>query len=264
MKRINDFAAGLPWLFSLAVTIVFILMVLVSAILGRLWPGAPDGQYAGGTFARLVFIGLLLLLLRGLGWLEPAGFTRPGRWQVWLFSLLALTYAIAVSAYALTGNLNFRPDDSVPLSLIALFITVAAFLEEIAFRGLILHDLVRVWGDSDGGSIRCVLVSSLFFAAMHLVNVLGGQPLAQALGQAGVAFFLGVFLACLVLAARSIYPAVFFHGTLNLAGFLNLAGGGEQELQSWLMLGLLMIPLAAAGIFLLRSLPSRVAVPDTA
>lgn len=262
MKRINNFAAGHPWLFSLAVTVIFILMVLLSAIAGRLWPGAPYGQYAGGTAARLVFIALLLLLLRGLGWLGAAGFTRPGRWQVWLVSLLLLAYAIGVAAYAQTGNLNFRPVDSMPLSLIALFIMVAAFLEEIAFRGLILHNLVRVWGDSVGGLTRCVLVSSLFFAAIHLVNVLGGQPLSQALGQAGVAFLLGIFLACLVLIGRSIYPAVFFHGVLNLAGFLNLAGGGEQDLQSWLLLGLLMIPLAAVGYLALRGLPSRSALPD--
>lgn len=263
MKRIESFGADHPWLFSLFITLLFILMALIAAVVGQRWPGGADGQYAGGAIVRLVFIALLLLLLRGLGWLGAAGFTSLGRWQMWLISLPLLIYAVAVSAYALTGTLNFRPADPTPLVLITLFIAVAAFLEEIAFRGLILHALVRVWGDREGGLIRSVLVSSLFFAAMHIVNVLGGQPAPQAFGQAIVAFFLGIFLACLVLAAHSIYPAVFFHSVLNLAGFLNLAGNGQQNLQSWLLLSLLMIPLAAMGYLMLRGLPSRPVVPDT-
>lgn len=263
MKRINSFGTGHPWLFSLAATLLFILIALAASVLGRLWPDSSDGSWVVGAAVRLVFIALLVLLLRGLGWLASAGFTSLGRRQTWLISLPLLIYAIAASAYAMTRSFIFRPAQPIPAGLMALFIFAAACLEETVFRGLILHNLVRAWNGQAAGALRAVLVSSFFFAAMHLVNILGGQPILDAATQSLMAFFLGFFLGCLVLAGLSIYPAIFFHGMLNFAGFLNQSSyRGEWDAMSWLLLAALLVPLAAAGYLMLRSSPVQAPVPD--
>ena len=93
----------------------------------------------------------------------------------------------------------------------------------------------------------------MFFGAVHIVNVLSGQPLTDALLQSLVAFSLGIFLAAVVLSGASIFPAVIFHGLLNLAGYLNLTSKNITETtSSWLLLSLLMVPLALFGLYQLK------------
>jgi membrane protease YdiL (CAAX protease family) len=264
MNRIKRLATESPIAFGFAITFVFMVMVIVSAVLGAVWASEPNGKYIGGTIGRVISIAILLAVLSRLGWLGPAGFTRLGRWQTWLLSLPLLAYAIAASAYAMTGNFDFRVSDPALTAVAAVFIMTAAFLEEVAFRGLILHAFVRSWGNTNRGLSKSVVVASLFFGGMHIVNFLGGQPLADALMQGVMAFFLGVFLGALVLGGNSIYPAAFFHGILNLAGYLNLTSNtAEATLSSWLLLGGLMIPLAILGIFVFRGARQRQMALDT-
>jgi hypothetical protein len=66
---------------------------------------------------------------------------------------------------------------------------------------------------------------------------------------------MGVLFGGFVLRGSSIYPAAFFHGAWNLAGFLNLTHSGvEGTASSWMMLSLFTLPLAVYGLFLLRGL----------
>jgi membrane protease YdiL (CAAX protease family) len=69
---------------------------------------------------------------------------------------------------------------------------------------------------------------------------------------------LGILFGALVLRSNSIYPAVIFHGLLNLAGYLNLTSNATEGTPSaWLLLSLAMIPLAGLGLYMLRGLPDR-------
>lgn len=233
-------------------------------MLGTVWPGGPYGQYIGGTIGRVVSILILLMVLFRLGWLRPAGFTRPGLWQTWLISLLLLAFWIPASAYAVTGNFDFAISDSALLSLLTLFFLAQAFLEEVAFRGLILYAFVRMWGSTTPGIIKSVLVSSLLFGCMHVIYILSGSPLPAVLLQIVETFFLGILLAALVLSGNSIYPAVFFHGIVNLAAFLNLSANSSDGIatSSWLLLNVLMFPLAILGMYILRGISQRSVVPD--
>jgi hypothetical protein len=92
---------------------------------------------------------------------------------------------------------------------------------------------------------------------MHIIY-LAGEPLAVVLMRIVVAFLLGVLLGALVLSANSIYPAAFFHGVLNLAGFLNLTSNGiEGTPSAWRLMSLFMLPLAIYGMVLLVNLDQR-------
>ncbi|HZD57324.1 MAG TPA: CPBP family glutamic-type intramembrane protease, partial [Anaerolineales bacterium] len=201
---------------------------------------------------------ILLGALARLGWLRPAGFASLGQPSLWLVMLLPLVYAIGASAYALTGNFNFGFTDPAQTGLAALFITAAVFLEEVAFRGLVLYAFVRVWGDTNRGLIKSVVVASLFFSSFHLLDFLSGRPLPNVLAQTVEAFVLGIILGALLLVARSIYPAAFFHFALNFAGYLNYAGKGlEDSPSAWLNLSLLLLPLALISIYLLRGVQTN-------
>ena len=253
MQKINSFANEHPIIFGIIATIVFLLMLIVSAILGNLWPGEEAYGQPGGILGRLIAIIILLAVLSRLRWLRPAGFLSSGSWRVWFVSLLSLVYAIPLSTYALTGSFVFYISGRLPSGVVILFILVAAFLEEVVFRGLILGGFVRDWGKTSRGVIKSVLISSLFFCSIHLLDFLSGRPLDSVLLQGLEAFFLGVFLAALVISGKSIYPATFFHGLLNLSAYMSLVSQGlEPKPASWLWLSLLIFPLALYGLFFVR------------
>jgi len=263
MDRFKQFATAHPLAFGFVIAVVYILMLFVSAMLGTLWPGEETYGQVGGILGRVASIAALIALLFRLGWLCPAGFTRLGRWQTWLLILLPLVYSIAASAYAMTGNLDFRSSGAALSGRVTLFILIAAFLEEVAFRGLILHAFVRVWGSTNRGLIKSVLISSLLFGALHILDFIGGRPLPGVLLQSVEALFLGVWLATLVLGGKSIYPAALFHAVFNLAAYL-LSNGSEPAPSFWLLLSILMLPLALYGIYLLRGVSRQSVVPAAA
>jgi membrane protease YdiL (CAAX protease family) len=132
-----------------------------------------------------------------------------------------------ISAYVMTGRVRFGYSDAVLTGTAIVFIMLHAFLEEISFRGLVLHGLVRAGSDADLGVFRSVLVSSLLYAGYHLLY-LAGEPPAIVLGRIVVAFLLGILFGALVLKSGSIYPAAFFHGMWNVAGYLNLTSSGVE------------------------------------
>jgi membrane protease YdiL (CAAX protease family) len=161
------------------------------------------------------------------------------------------------SFYAFTGNFNLDFSDPALTGIAALFIMIHALLEEVAFRGLILHGFVRAWGCTNSGILKSALASSLFFSGYHIIY-LAGEPVAIVLMRIVVAFLLGILFGALVLYGGSIYPAVFFHGILNIAGYLNLSSSAtEPALSSWLLLSALTLPIAIFGFYLLQNLPQR-------
>lgn len=263
MNRIKQFATKSPSAFGLVTTFVFIVIVFISAVVANRWPAESSGWYFTATLARVVATTPLLALLSRLGWLRTAGFTQPGGWTTWFITLLLLAYSITASAYAMTGNFDFHYSGPAQLSLVALFFIIHAFLEEVVFRGLILHAFVR---SSDNSLTRTIVLSSLFFMGMHIVNFLGGNPLPVVLLQMAGAFFLGIFLSALVLNGRSIYPAAFYHGLANLAAFLNLMANSSDGTNpsAWLWQNLFIVPLAIIGITILRRSTKPVLVLDVA
>lgn len=262
MKKIQSLASKHVLTFAAVITFVFILLVILSAIfVNARWPADTSGWYIGSTVGRLISIFILLATLSRLGWLGPAGFKSLGGRNTWLIMLLPLAYTIAMSAYAMTGNFDFSFTDPALAAAAALFLFIHAFLEEVAFRGLILYGFTQAWGSNKSDSIKCVLISSIFFGGYHLIYILG-EPLPVVLLRMVSAFFLGILLGALVLRGKSIYPVAVLHGVLNLAGFLNLTSNATQGTPTgWLLLNLAMIPLAGLGLYLLRGVPDRSAVP---
>lgn len=259
MNTIKSLPTEHPSTFGLLVTFIFVLMLIVSAILGNLWPGEDAYGQPGGIIGRSIFVIMLLALLSRLGWLRSAGLTSLGGWRTWLILPLPLAYSIVGSAYALTRSLEFKVSNPAQFGLVVLFILIGAFMEEVVFRGLVLHLFVRAWDSTNRGILKSILVSALFFSSIHLLDYLAGRPLTAVLLQTLQATFLGIFLAVLVLSSRSIYPAAVFHGILNLAAYLNFASQGlEPAPAAWLSLSLVMLLLAVISVYLFRSASERV------
>ncbi|HDK3232830.1 TPA: CPBP family intramembrane metalloprotease, partial [Staphylococcus aureus] len=59
--------------------------------------------------------------------------------------------------------------------------------------------------------LYAVLLSAILFAALHLLNVLGGVTLSDVLNQMLSTFLMGIFLGAVYIYTRNIFYPIFFH-----------------------------------------------------
>ena len=208
-----------------------------------------------------------LFILQRLGWLRAAGFAHPPRWRPWRLALPAIVYGLIVGQVALFGDLGFDVPDPGHAASVALNMVVDGGLQEIAFRGVLLYGLVRVWGGSRRGIAASVLLSAALFGGLHILNVAGqGKALPVTLLQIAATLLSGITYAALVLHGGSIWPVVLWHGLLNAAASARAVGvpGFEETTAMWVRVILYNLPLTLYGLVLLRRLRPRPVVPDAA
>ena len=174
----------------------------------------------------LLLFGWLMLWLRGIGW-RDLGLRRPASWRWTLLMGVAIgiayqyfsLYVVEPLLARLTGNL---PDVSQFAPLIGnkffLFIsiviswTLAAFGEELAFRGYLMNRIADLVGSSPKGwAISVTLVSALF----GLVHLYQGASGMIAITLTGLVLG-GLYLA----TGRNLWLPIIVHGVNDTLGFL--------------------------------------------
>jgi membrane protease YdiL (CAAX protease family) len=174
----------------------------------------------------LLFFGWLMMWLRGVGW-RSLGLRRPTSWRNTLllgvavgvgyqyFSLYVLEPLIArvtgnlpdVSQFApLVGNTFF-----LVLSLIVSW-TLAAFGEELVFRGYLMNRVADLVGSNRWGWLLSLIVASILFGITHLYQ-----------GMSGIIVITlhGLLLGTLYLATgRNLWVPIIAHGLNDTVGFL--------------------------------------------
>ncbi|MDR2030022.1 MAG: CPBP family intramembrane metalloprotease [Puniceicoccales bacterium] len=189
-----------------------ILTPPVHRVLCSLAPGSAVAAHAlAKPLAKLVdrlrwpflAIGLVWLLKKenGRPWLR-----FPKNQGCWKFFLLGSLLAVTVCCWQMVhANWHGRP---IGLAVLLAFAAapLVAFLEEIVFRGLLLHSAERAMGRTMGA-----VICSLFFACVHFNIPSGAPPMAT---MASVSIFSGL------VAGWDLLTAVFF--TFQPIPFLSL------------------------------------------
>jgi membrane protease YdiL (CAAX protease family) len=193
-------------------------------------------------------------MIRRLGLWADAGIGRPGTGRVWILALAITACQYLVSSYALFGDPGFIFSGSAEAAAVALNGSAAGILEEFAFRGLVLFAIVARWGRSPGALATSVLLSSLMFAASHVLRLAVGQPAALVGMLVLDTFLAGIYYAAFVIRARSIWPAVAIHVLLNAFVGARAADvpGFKETVSAWIPIVLSQIPLAAIALWMLR------------
>lgn len=202
---------------------------------------------------RESFLVLVIAILIALPrWWSDTGFTRGFDRH----TLLICLGAIIILGLRLLFSLPFLIGKA-PLSLVVLAVVISlmvGFVEEGVFRGLIIRILLPK------GILQAVLLSSVIFAALHLLNLLSGFPLAYVVGQMIIGFGLGILFAAIRLRTGSIWPTLLLHGIFDSTGLLLLALNPKQATSINLSLSIIVgivlcIPLIINAAILLR--PSK-------
>jgi membrane protease YdiL (CAAX protease family) len=202
------------------------LLAVIEILLALLIPvGGLVGIIPFSSTPFLLLFGWLMLWLRGIGW-RDLGLRRPASWRWTLVLGIAIgvgyqslsLYVIEPLIARLTGNL---PDVSQFAPLVGnkffLFIsiviswTLAAFGEELAFRGYLMNRIADLVGSSHMGWAISVTLVSVLFGIVHLYQ-----------GASGIITITltGLLLGGLYLATgRNLWLPIIVHGVNDTLGF---------------------------------------------
>jgi len=144
--------------------------------------------------------------------------------------LLALTASCVLILIACqgTGSIVYRITEGNPVTLdfvskvfdlgaalpprsTLLFAQMFSSLEEVAFRGVLLTMLLRVY--SQPKAIAC---SAAAFGLLHLPTVFTGEPVVFVLGQVVWAFLFGLFYGYIFVTSGSLLPSMVIHWLSNV------------------------------------------------
>ncbi len=174
------------------------------------------------TFA----LGWMSLRLRGLRW-RDVGFTRPQGW--WRALAVGTVAGLAMESFALfvteplvTRLMGHHPDlhelrfmvGNLKATLVLILIgwPLAAFGEEMVYRGYLLNRLAGLGRGTGGAFVLALVVVSVLFGVAHSES----QGVAGTLQEGWNGLLLGViYLAC----GRRLAPAIVAHGMSNTLAF---------------------------------------------
>ncbi len=173
---------------------VVILQLMIFLLPGAIWCKLSGENYIRGLRLRLPKPNTLLLIFSAAILMISGGL---------LLTVLFGGLESFSENFSLYDTFISKTDGSVPSSLylLAAYAIIPAICEEFIFRGILCYEY------ENGGVLRAVIFSSVFFALLHFnpVNIL-------------VYLFSGAILALTLYACRSLIGAMLAHLLYNIFG----------------------------------------------
>jgi len=219
-EQIKTYFEQYRWI--LFVELIFALFILIAIELGWI------NQF---IILGLVLFAWLSLWLRGKGW-SDFGLKKPESWKRTLaLAFLAGIVFQALSLYIiepilgkLTGDIPdvslFRPlVGNVPQLFFFLLLswTFAAFIEEMIYRGYLMHRIADLFNRNNTGWIVGLILSNFIFGFGHMYQGMSGMI---STGISGLVFA-GLYFA----TNRNLWAAILAHGIYDTIGFLMIFFG---------------------------------------
>jgi len=232
--------------------VVFAIWIAITGFFMRLIEPATQQSLDAMVTARIgpqfiaavifLVVAVLLFRWRDMGFNAP----RPARslGRLWFPALYLVLFFGGAALFGL-------PSSGVML-IVFVNTCLVGISEELACRGVLLQGLrsrVSIW--------PAVLLSSLLFGAIHVINGFMTGDFTAAFIQALAAFMSGVLFAAIRLRTHSIIPCMVFHAlwdfgtfTMLLASQQHASAGGATP--SPFLPVLFVLPNFLYGLFLLR------------
>lgn len=173
---------------------VVILQLMIFLVPGAIWCKFNGEGYMKGLRLRLPKASSLLLIFSAAILMISGGL---------LISILLGGLDSLSQNFSLYDTFISKTDGSIPskLYLLAAYAIIPAICEEFIFRGILCYEY------ENGGVLRAVVLSSVFFAMLHFnpINIL-------------VYLFSGAILAMVLYGSRSLFGAMLTHLVYNIFG----------------------------------------------
>ena len=132
----------------------------------------------------------------------------------------------------ISGKVYFS-SDGLGIFLFVLYCVFVGIYEELIFRGIIFPLVLIKTRKVKYGVFIAILISSLLFAAAHLLNLLSGAGILDTLLQMGYSFLIGGMCAISLCVTKNIFVAIFLHAVYDIGGLMTDAGIGICKGNSW-------------------------------
>lgn len=213
---------------KLLLTLRDIIVILIAVVLAQIIGGANVSSLMKNHLYTLIKVDLISPFVYGavfylfFWWLKKKFFKAEfpainfpprfrGRYFIYAFSLIILI-AIGYSIIGVTvkyPSLNHYEFHQNLISMICADFLVAPFVEEIAFRGVILGQVAKRYNTWTG-----IIVSSLLFGLVHLMN--GALNFTSAIQLVVSGTLMGCLLAVVYVHEHSIWADYTIHALYNL------------------------------------------------
>jgi len=217
---------------SVVVTAIFLGIVVLFAAWGSsravryfALEGAPEWMSVFVNYGVMLAVSLILVLASSMGDASSFGFTRP---KVGGGYRAGITWGVILGVIASIVSLASHAGGMSPLKglsfvqIILLVWVLASVAEEVLVRGYVQSYLEPLI-DRGFTAFRMrislpVILSALFFAAMHIILLATGTSFLLTYIIVVFAFFLGLIAAYQRERTGSILPAIAAHVSFNIGG----------------------------------------------
>ncbi len=191
-----------------------------------------------------------VILIYVLGINRTAGFGLKGFFKGLLYGIPFIVIGICA---ALIGNVGLNITQLKPVSLSAMLMFTINMLfvginEEISMRSLLLNNLILKYGDGKKGIYKAILISSLIFGMIHLVNIFFLSPITVVV-QAINAASAGVLFAAINISSKNIWACIIIHALVDwislFIGQCFVGGASVLSVEMTISQGLVMIILGS-------------------
>lgn len=142
---------------------------------------------------------------------------------------------------------NFGIERGIEIDFLTVVYMISiSVVEEIFFRGILLRFFIK------RNKLYGIVVSSVVFAAFHLLNLFRHQDYVYIIMQVLCAFVVGICYAAIVVQYHSLIPCFTAHALTNITGFDSISSGISFECMVGLWVCIAIYAIYA--IFLCRKI----------
>ncbi len=153
--------------------------------------------------------------------------SKPG----YVFSALLFIPVVGFGLYAMVRG--FSPE--LAFAILIIDTALIGIAEEGMYRGILLGVMAKRMNP-----LLAILLSSLLFCALHVLNIIGGLSASELMGQLVSTFVMGVFLGAMYLDTRKILFPIIFHSFWDYI----LLSGSLEEVE--------FLPIVLIGVYVLE------------
>ncbi|EGJ27055.1 CPBP family intramembrane glutamic endopeptidase [Streptococcus porcinus] len=160
-----------------------------------------DSSHFSKTFLPFMTLLALLVLFFGIKNKKHVILSTTNQ-PSYIFFILAFLPILGLSILSFAKNFSLTSH----FLILLVDVTLIGIAEEGMFRGLLLGSLEKKFSP-----VKAIILSSIFFSLLHLLNILGGVTFSDVLNQMLSTFIMGLFLGCIYIDTKNIIFPIIFH-----------------------------------------------------
>ncbi len=172
------------------------------------------------TLTRLIGGIVFLAMLINLGY-RVLNISASCLWRGMMFCVPP--FLVAINNFPFSSVIKGNAAIDAPPKMIFLLLLeclCVGFFEETAFRGVVFLRLLKRKRHNRPWAFISILLSSVVFGLVHLLNLFQGSSPTAVFLQIGYSSLIGAMCAVMLLKTRNIWLPVFVHGLFNFCGAL--------------------------------------------